>query len=406
MSMRTTDRIALVCPELAPLDELVERLREVLASGRLTNAGEVERFEQEAAELLEAPEVVAVSSCTSGLMLVERCLALRGEVITPSFTFFAGAHGLLWNGLKPVLADCDPETFQIDPASVKRLLSERTGAILGVHLFGCPAPVDDLEEIATKAGVPLIFDGAHALGTRWRGRDVSCRGDAVVYSLSPTKQITSAEGGLIATRHRELADMLRRARNYGKTAAYDCDVLGLNARMTELQAAIGRAALPRLDEAVRRRNQIAAQYRSHLGGTPRIGLQQIPAEAYSSHKDFAILLDGGLDRDRLQAELEEAGIETRAYFDPPLHRQALYRRFHQPERESLQATEYVSRHVLCLPIHTGLSDAQVRRVAGEILRFVDANPELDGLRTPPPPAWSPLPIRPRTQRISQNPQPR
>ena len=398
MSTPTTERISIVSPELAPLDELGERLLAVLRSGQLTNSREVEFFEREAAEQLEAPEVVAVSSCTAGLMLVERCLALRGEVITPSFTFFAGAHGLLWNGLRPVLADCDPETFQIDPVSVRRLLSDRTAAILGTHIFGCPAPVDELEEIAAKARIPLIFDGAHALGTRYRGRDVSCRGDAVVYSLSPTKQITTAEGGLIATKHKELAQMLRRARNYGKGADYDCDVLGLNARMTELQAAIGRAALPRLDEAVRRRNEIADAYRKLLGATPRIGLQQLPAEAYSSRKDFAILLDGWLDRDKLQQDLEEAGIETRTYFDPPLHRQGLYKRFYHPEQEALAATDYVSRHILCLPIHTRLSDAQVRRVADEILKFVDAHPETDGRPEPPPaPAWSPLPTRLRAR---------
>ena len=125
--------------------------------------------------------------------------------------------------------------------------------------------------------------------------------------------------------------------------------------------------------------------------------QQIPAEAYSSWKDFAILLDGGLNRDQLQQELDEAGVETRAYFDPPLHRQALYRRFYQPDREPLAATDLVSRHILCLPIHTALKDAEVRRVAEQVLRFLDSNPESASLRTPPPAAWSPLPIRARAE---------
>lgn len=388
-------RISLVSPDLAPLEELMPRLLAALSSGQLTNAREVEAFENEAAERLNAPHVVAVSSCTSGLMLVERCLGIRGEVITPSFTFFGGAHGLLWNGLKPVLADCDPETFQIDPASVKCLVTPSTGAILATHIFGCPAPVDELEEIAERKRVPLIFDAAHGLGAHWRGRDISARGDASVYSLSPTKQITTGEGGLIATKHGELAQMLRQARNYGKGAAYDCDVLGLNARMTELQAVIGRAALPRLAEAVRRRNEIAEQYQSQLLGTPGVRFQRIPSEAYSSRKDFAILMEDGLSRNRLMDELEDSGVETRAYFDPPLHRQRLYRRFHQPDVEPLHATDRVSGHIVCLPIHTGLTDADVRRVASEIRRFAEAyHPAAELVGQANPPAWSPVAATP------------
>jgi len=385
-----SNRISLVSPDLAPLDELAPKLLSALSSGQLTNAREVEAFEREAAELLHVDHVVAVSSCTSGLMLVERCLALRGEVVTPSFTFFGGAHGLLWNGLTPVLADCDLETLQIDPASVRRLITPSTGAILATHIFGCPAPIDELEEIAAAHRIPLIFDAAHGLGARWRGRDVASRGDASVYSLSPTKQITTGEGGLIATRHGDLAHALRQARNYGKGAGYDCEVLGLNARMTELQGVLGRAALPRLAEAVRRRNEIAEQYQAQLLGTPGVRFQRIPSQAYSSRKDFAVLLEHGIDRDRLMRELGEAGIETRAYFDPPLHRQRLYRRFHRPSIEPLTATDSVSAQIVCLPIHTGLAAAQVRRVATEVRRFCESSLASVSAEAQPRPVWSPV----------------
>lgn len=359
--------IPIARPTLPPVEELQQRLARILAGTELTNGAEVARFEAEAAEMLEAPECVAVSSCTSGLMLVERCFKLRGEAITPSFTFFATAHSLLWNGVRPALADCDPTTFQIDPQSVRRLLSPSTSAILGVHLFGCPAPIDELTRIAREASVPLIFDGAHALGARWQGRSAAACGDATVYSLSPTKQMTCGEGGLIVTRHAELAQSLRQARNYGKGDGYDCDMLGLNARMTEFQAAIGRASLERLPAALERRRELAALYTERLRDAPGIRLQRIPQAAVSSHKDFAVVLEKGINRDAMMRSLADDGIDTRAYFDPPLHRQKLYKRFYNPRREPLRITDAISRSILCLPIHGAVTDADAGRIADRIL---------------------------------------
>jgi dTDP-4-amino-4,6-dideoxygalactose transaminase len=364
--------ISIASPDLPSSSALGERLLEVLESRELTNAGEVAAFEREAAEALEAPECVAVSSCTAGLMLVERCLGLRGEVITPSFTFFATAHGLLWNNLRPVFADCDASSFQIDPASVERALSRRTSAILAVHMFGAPAPVDELERLARRAGVALIFDGAHALGTRFDGKSVADCGDATVYSLSPTKQLTCGEGGLIVTRHKGLAKLLRQARNYGKGETYDCEILGLNARMSELQAALGRADLPRLHAKIRRRNEIAAIYESRLKGLPGLRLQRTPHGAVHSRKDFGFVLGQGLSRDALSRALAEQGIDTRPYFYPPLHRQKLYSRFYRPRVEALRATDAVSRSILCLPIHTRMTDADAVRVACAVAEHVCA----------------------------------
>ncbi len=360
--------IPIASPELPPLDVALERLTAVLRGVDLTNAGEVARLEVEAAKRLETAECVAVSSCTAGLMLVERCLGLCGEVITPSFTFFATAHGLLWNGLKPVLADCDPETLQISAASVERLIGPATAAILGVHLFGCPAPVEELTRLARAARVPLIFDGAHALESRWKGGGVARWGDATVYSLSPTKQLTAGEGGLIATPHRDLAQKLRRARNYGKGEGYDCDLLGLNARMSELQAALCRAGLPALPEAVRRRNRLAEIYEHKLRETPGLRAQRIPPQAFSGRKDFAVLCDPaqGLSRDELAAALRADNIDTRNYFDPPLHRQRLYAPFHQPYREPLTNSENASRNVLCLPIHRGVSERDAELIGARL----------------------------------------
>ncbi|MBI1354136.1 MAG: DegT/DnrJ/EryC1/StrS family aminotransferase [Acidobacteria bacterium] len=370
-------------PTLPPVEELQQRLAHILSGTELTNGAEVARFEGEAAEVLEAPHCVAVSSCTAGLMLVERCLSLRGAAVTPSFTFFATAHSLLWNGLRPVLADCDPTTFQIDPNSVRRVMTRGCSAIVGVHLFGCPAPIDELEKLAREAGVALIFDGAHALGARWQGESVAGRGDATVYSLSPTKQMTCGEGGLITTRHAELARDLRKARNYGKGEAYDCDLLGLNARMTEIQAAIARASLARLEAAIARRRYLADLYAKRLRDVPGVRLQRIPSAAVSSHKDFGVLVERGVDRDQLMRDLAADGIETRAYFDPPLHRQKLYRPYYRPQEEALRTTDAVSRHILCIPIHGAVTDEDAARIADRITELVGAQ-IARSMRTPMP----------------------
>lgn len=364
--------VPIATPALPPSEDVLERLRLALSRPALTNAHEVARLEEEAAEKLEVPEVVAVSSCTAGLMLVERCLGLRGEVITPSFTFFATAHGLLWNRLTPVLADCDPETLQIDPASISRQIGPETGGILAVHMFGAPAPVEALTHLAEQASIPLIFDAAHALETRWQGRGIAAWGDASVYSLSPTKQLTAGEGGLIATRHRDLARSLRRARNYGKGDGYDCELLGLNARMSELQAALCRCGLPGLSAQVRRRNALAEIYERILRPIADVGLQRIPAGGYSGRKDFAVLLPEYVDRQELAAELAADNIETRTYFDPPLHRQTLYRPFYRSSIEPLFQTERVSRRILCLPLHGLLTDREASLIAGRVAELVQA----------------------------------
>lgn len=358
-------RIAIAEPETPDIDATLVRLRAVLESGSFTNGAEVAHLEHEAAQELGVAHCVAVSSCTSGLMLLEKCLNLRGEVIVPSFTFFATGHGLLWNGLRPRFADIDIGTAQIDPQSVARVIGPETGAILGVHLFGCPAPVRELEELAQSSGVPLIFDGAHALGATVNGRSVAAWGDATVYSLSPTKQLTAGEGGLIATRHADLAAQLRSARNYGKGTAYDCEVLGLNARMTEFQAALCREGLTALSASIARRRRIAAIYEQELAAVEGIRLQAIPCNAESGRKDFALFVRSelGFEREPVEAALASAGVETRRYFDPPLHEQKLYREFYDPHREPLPQTIRASREVVCLPIHRGVSEADAKAIA-------------------------------------------
>jgi dTDP-4-amino-4,6-dideoxygalactose transaminase len=302
-------------------------------------------------------------------MLVERALGLRGEVIVPSFTFCATAHSLLWNGLRPVFVDCDPHTLNAGPEQIERAITPRTSAILGVHIFGLPAPVKELRDLADRRHLRLLFDGAHGFGSRVGATKVAAWGDATVFSLSPTKPLVAGEGGLIATDDSDLAARLRQTRNYGKSADNDCEQLGLNARMTELQAVLALAGLPHVERGIDRRNYLAGRYESFLGATRGLRMQHSSFACRNSRKDFAIVIDEarfGMSRNALEQQLARDNVETRRYFDPPLHKQKLYRSFHAPNSQSLPVTEKVSAGVLCLPLHAGLPEETVVRIAERI----------------------------------------
>src|SRR5271156_4379723 len=362
-------RLPIVSPEGLPDDDFLRDVQEILRSRHLTNATFVRKFEEAAAEYLGVSHCVAVSSCTSGLMLTLRALELQGEVILPSFTFHASAHSVIWNGLKPVFADCDPETFCIDPQAVKRQIPPNTAAIMAVHLFGNPASVVDLQTVAFELGIPLICDAAHAFGSDVNGRRVGTFGTAEVFSFSPTKLLVAGEGGMIATQDANLARKLRAARNYGDSGNYDPELAGLNARMSEFHAALAVRGLPGLEARIARRNQMRLHYEQRLGSIPGISFQHILPGNRSSCKDFAVLIDDaafGESRDWLFDALEKENIQARRYFWPPVHRQKLYCDIW--DRRPLPVTDRISSSILNLPIYSTLTTEQIDKVCDTVLR--------------------------------------
>lgn len=367
--LRAFDKLLpIVSPEGIGDEEFAGDVRKILASRQLTNGPFVREFEREAAKYLGVSHCVAVSSCTSGLILTLAALDLRGEVILPSFTFHATAHAVAWNGLKPVFVDCDPETFCISPEAVRERLSQNTAAIVAVHIFGNPASVFELEEIAASAGVPLIYDSAHGFGSKVGARHVGTFGAAEVFSFSPTKLVVAAEGGLIATGNPVLAQRLRAARNYGDAGNSDPELRGLNARMSEFHAALAVRGLGGLGKRIERRNEIRCRYEARLGRAPGIGFQRIRYENLSACKDFQTLVHTeafGCSRDAILAALLKRNIEARRYFWPPVHRQKLYRS--EWDGRPLPVTERISSQVLSLPIYSSLRDEEVDDVCEAIL---------------------------------------
>lgn len=358
-------RLRFLQPTLPPLDKVMTYYESAYHAGLITNSALVARFERAAAERLQVRHCVAVSSCTNGLVLVMRSLGLTGEVILPSFTFFATGHAVAWNHLRPVLADCDAASWNLDPRSVERLITKRTSAILGVHLYGNPCDIETLSQIAARHGLKLIFDAAHSFGSQYRGRSVGQFGDAEVFSLSPTKLLVAGEGGLVATNDATLARLIRGARNYGDLGAYDPELLGLSARMSEFGAALALASLEQLEAKVARRNRIADTYTSLLRTLPGLSFQRVLPEDRSTYKDYSVHIDADafpLDRDQVALLLAASEIETRKYFWPPLHRQKLYKGFYRPSREPLRNTNRVSEGILSLPIYESLPDEAVQSI--------------------------------------------
>lgn len=355
-------RLRFIKPTLPRFESVWTAYEASYNSGVITNADVVKRFEAACCETLEVEHSVAVSSCTSGLMLALRALDLKGSVILPSFTFFATAHAVVWNGLQPVLADCDPATWTIDPEDVERRIDESTAAIIGVHMYGNPCNVDALSRLADKYRLKLVFDAAHAFGSRRQGKAIGQFGDAEVFSLSPTKLLVAGEGGLVATGDRLLAEKIRVARNYGDSGDYDPQIRGLNARMGEFNAALALAGMDLLSQKLRRHNEIAERYTKALSELPGVSFQTVRPGDLSGYKDYSICIDPkkfGMTRDELAAMLAAENIDTKRYFYPPLHQQTLYRHLYDPSKGKLVHTEHISNNVLSLPIYESLPDATV-----------------------------------------------
>ena len=362
-------------PLLPTGEEIRADFDTILSSGILSKGYNCTALEDTVAYELDAKHAIAVSSCTTGLMLTYKALELTGDVIVPSFTFMATVGALHWAGLRPVFADVDPRSTNLSPASVRAALTRDTSAIVAVHNYGNPADIDGLIQIAEEYGLRLIFDAAHGFGARYRNRPVGNQGDAQVFSLSPTKLVVAGEGGIVTTNKDELANKIRIGREFGNRGDYDSETPGLNGRLPEVAALLARYSLAKLEAAVETRHHIAELYRARLGQLSGVYFQEIRPEDRSSYKDFAIIIDEeafGLTRDELAVVLKAENIDTRTYYDPPVHRQRAYRQF--APGGGLANTEALAANILCLPIWSIMDANIVSRICDAIVnaqRYAD-----------------------------------
>ncbi len=359
-------------PTLPPFSEVAGEIGEIFQTGMVTKGKYLAAFERAVAQYVGTKHAVGVSSCTTGLTLAYKAADLSGEVVVPSFTFMATVHPLAWCGLAPVFADVDPDTWNLDPASAEAAITPRTSAIVATHVFGNPADVERLEAVAHRAGVKLLFDAAHGFGALYRGKPVGSHGVAEIFSSSPTKLLVTGEGGIVATNDAEIARRVEVGREYGNPGNYDTEFPGLNARMQEFSAILGLHSLQMLEDNAQRRNQLVQIYRQELQDVSGIYFQKVDPRDRCSYKDFSIRVveaEFGLSRDMLVKALRAEGVDTRNYYDPPVHLHTAYRHVGERYRGQLPVTERLARECVSLPIFSHMPPETVHRICEAIRRI-------------------------------------
>ncbi|MBI4234990.1 DegT/DnrJ/EryC1/StrS family aminotransferase [Candidatus Peregrinibacteria bacterium] len=368
--------IPLTRPTLPKIESLTDKIAEILKSGMITDSKYVRLFEEECAKYLGVKYAVAVSCGTDALMMVLKCLDIKGEVILPSFTYSSGGHALLLSRIKPVFVDIEEETFNLDPKKIEAKITGNTAAIMPTHVFGNPCDIDRIEAIGRKNNLKIIYDGAHAFGSLYKNKSVAKFGDATIYSFTPTKVLTSGEGGLVVTDDRELDRKLRLAKLNGDSFNRDEEFLGFTARMSELQAILGLESLKLLDKSLQKRFKIIDYFKKVINSLDGISYQKIAPSSKSVYKDFAIIIDDkktGFTRNELLAEFKKNNIQSKVYFDPPLHKKNVYAAY---KSLILPNTDYVSSHILSLPLYSHMPLSEVKRVIKVIVRLFNKNKKI------------------------------
>jgi dTDP-4-amino-4,6-dideoxygalactose transaminase len=366
-----TETLHIIRPTLPDLEDFLSIVRESYASGMVTVGKLVGQFEAELSRYCGVEHAVAVSSCTSGLILGLAAMGFPAgaEVVVPSFTFAATVQAVLWNELTPVYVDCLPGTMTMDPDEVRKAIGPKTVAIFPVVTYGLPPDVDELEDIAQRHSIPLVFDSAQGLGATYRQQRMGGFGLYEVFSLSPTKVVTAVEGGVVTTNSGELAGKLRAMRDYGKGPDGEEMIFnGLSARMSELHAAVGLLSLRNAGNLVSSRLELIRRYREQTSSLPGCRVQEFPPDRTSSGNYFTLLIgeDARADRDQVYGALKDRGIQSKRYFYPPVHSQTAFR--HRPLRlvGTLPHTWSCSRQSLALPLYSHMTATEQERVVAAL----------------------------------------
>lgn len=365
-----SDPIHVTRPLLPPLDAVTERLRDVWASQWLTNGGvQHEALESALRAHLGVAQLSLFNNGTIALLAAVRALGLRGSVVTTPFTFPATPHSLAWGGVEPIFCDVDPVTMTLDPARAAEAIRPDTTGILGVHVFGLPCDVEGIAALAADRGLSVLYDAAHAFGTRVGGRPIGTFGDVTMYSFHATKLFHTAEGGALACADASLKTTIDHLKNFGILNQEEVGAIGINGKMSELQAALGLAVLDLVEVETARRRAVDARYRQGLAGVEGLTLPPEPAGVDSSYQYFVVRIDAarfGATRDAVQAELKQFNVFTRKYFFPLCSSYPCYRDLPSASADRLPVAHRIVDEVLCLPIYGTLPLEAVDRICGMV----------------------------------------
>ncbi len=368
--MSDTKPIYVTQPFLPPLEEFIPYLRDIWDSKVITNGGQFhQRLESALAEYLGVKHLALFTNGTIGLLTALQTLRVSGEVITTPYSFAATAHSVLWNNLKPVFADIDPHTCNLDPDCIEAAITPQTTAIMPVHCYGTPCDVDRIQRIADTYGLKVIYDAAHAFGVRHRGDSLLNSGDLAVLSFHATKVFTTIEGGAIVCPDAKTKQRIDHLKNFGIADEVTVMAAGINGKMNEVQAAFGLLQLQHVDEFIAKRTHIAALYTERLGSVPGIRVPDVLPNTQPNHSYFPVFVgrDFPLSRDAVYERLREHNVYARRYFYPLLSDLPMYRGLPSAARERLPNAVKAANEVLCLPIYPALHDNDVQRVIELIL---------------------------------------
>lgn len=371
--MQGQERIPWVRPDFEPDDGLMRELREILASGHVTNDGpRVARFEAAVAGYLGVEDVIAVGSGSAALLLPAMALGGGGRAILPAFTYIATLSAVIHAGFEPVFCDVDPDRWTLDPEHLDHLLRRTRGVtlVVPVNAYGVPPDLDAIQDLARRHGARLLYDDAHGFGTEIDGRrhPVGCGIRAI--SLHATKAMPAVEGGLIVAKDPHLAARLRRLRSHGLDRPIERSEPGFNARMDELRAAIALHSLGRYGAVLDRRRAYGARFRDAVESTGGVFQNQArPPAVATNYVNFPLHVPapGPEGIDGVAALFLEAGIQTRRYFHPPLHRLEIFR-----GHGVLPVTDRLCEGMLCLPLHSRMDEGVRRRIQEAIASVAEA----------------------------------
>jgi dTDP-4-amino-4,6-dideoxygalactose transaminase len=350
-------------PSLPPLEEFLPYIEKIWENKILTNHGPYhEEFTEALKDYLGVKEVVLFANATLALITALQSLDLKGEVITTPYTFIATSHSILWNKLTPVFVDIDPVTLNIDPQKVEAAITSNTSAILAVHCYGNPCDVQAIDTIAKRHSIKVIYDAAHAFSVEHEGRSLLNYGDLSVVSFHATKVFNTFEGGAIICHDETTKDKLKKLTNFGFVNEIEIDGLGLNAKMPEINAALGLMQLKYIDKFIAERSSIDMFYREGLKHV--IGIHCLP-KLHQSKKNYAyfpILINHqySLKRDELYEKLKGNGYFVRRYFYPLTASFSVYEKYESASEKNHPKAHAISEKVICLPIYPTLSFEDIR----------------------------------------------
>ena len=363
------NKILVTRSSMPSMEEYIEEIRSIWDSHWLTNMGEKHKALQ--AELQKYMGVPAVELLTNGHMALElslQAMNLQGEVITTPFTFASTTHAIVRNGLEPVFCDIDPETYTMDVTQIERLITDRTCAILPVHVYGNVCNIEEIERIAHKYELKVLYDAAHTFGETYKGQGIGNFGDASCFSFHATKVFNTIEGGAVCYRDPDMGRRLYELKNFGIHGPEEVDAVGANAKMNEFCAAMGLCNLRHVDEEIAKRRAVVERYREHLDGVDGLRLNVQQPEVRSNYAYFPVVFDEnlfGASRNEVMDALAQNGIGARKYFYPLTN---TFECFHgKYDVDATPVALHVAKRVLTLPLYADLSMEDVDRICKIIL---------------------------------------